>query len=249
MATVKELWSAASELLGHEELTRRFRVWITRLIRVARQKEANLTPDADFENQVTQILADLNSRTGARFRPTDGTKHLIRGRMAEGYTLLDFTRVHEVKAAKWKDDPAMRDYLRPSTLYRPSHFDEYLAEWFKADREREELAKKRAARAQANAAAITQTSAEAARKAAALAAELSRLPWHGFGTWGQFVRHCIQFPDKPSLDTYLAAAPQRLREMREAPRMTIMVLLNQVPAWAEQEYGELKKKHLESSDA
>lgn len=244
MATQKELWSEALALLGEDTLARRFRLWITGLIRVARQKQANLTPDADFEAQVKAILADLNARTGARFTATDKTKHLIRGRVQEGYILRDFTRVHEVKLAKWGSDPVMKDFLRPTTLYAPSHFDEYLAEWYKSDREKTQLAAKRAA-AQAGVERGTSidgsNSPSAALKAARakekqLIAELNSRPWHSLTSWADFVKHTLRFPDPASLEAYLNAAPPRISAMRKAPKMSILVITGQSPLWAEEEY-------------
>jgi hypothetical protein len=38
---IKELWQVARELVGEEELTRRFRGWISTLIRTARIKRQN----------------------------------------------------------------------------------------------------------------------------------------------------------------------------------------------------------------
>lgn len=250
MATQKELWSEALALLGEETLVRRFRLWITGLIRTAKMKEAALTPNAAFEADVKAILDDLNARTGARFTPTDKTKHLLRGRFAEGYVLRDFLRVNEVKAAKWGADPAMRDFVRPTTLYAPSHFDEYLAEWYKSDREKSELAAKRAA-AQAGVERGTSigasSSPSAALKAARakekqLIAELNARPWHSLTSWADFVKHTLRFPDPASLEAYLATAPPRISAMRKAPKMSILIITGQSPLWAEEEYEILKAR-------
>lgn len=259
MASQKELWSEASALLGEETLVRRFRLWITGLIRTAKMKEAALTPNAAFEADVKAILDDLNARTGARFTPTDKTKHLLRGRFAEGYVLRDFLRVNEVKAAKWGADPAMRDFVRPTTLYAPSHFDEYLAEWYKSDRERSELAAKRAAATAAvspdsrpSSPSVAQHSNGRVRPAAVLKkaraeqkqllADLHLRSWDSFVSWADFCRHTISFPDGPSLEAYLALAPPRIRAMRLAPKMSILVVTGQSPAWAEEEYEILKAR-------
>jgi len=243
MATLKELWAIASELLGSEELTRRYHAWITQLIRVSRARQAHLAPDAAFDAEVLAILADLNSRVGSRFRPTDAVRALIRALFAAKYVREDFFKVHAAQHALWAEDPLMRKYLRPSTLYRPSHFDEYLSNWYAAANAAAEHDQKRAAarqRAQKEQPAIDAAAGEAARKARLLAAELSALPWYSFPSWAHFVRHCLQFPDAPTLNAYLAQVPERVRRMRTAPKMGILVLTNQSPAWAESEYAALK---------
>ena len=74
-----------------------------------------------------QIVGHLNERTGKSFKPTsEATRKAIRARFAEGYTLDDFLRVIDTKAAEWMGDPKMEQYLRPSTLFRPANFENYL---------------------------------------------------------------------------------------------------------------------------
>ena len=86
------------------------------------------SPDT-FESDLAEIVDFLNSTVGSRY--TTKNKQLrgyVRARLSEGFTVEDFRTVISTKAAKWKDDPKMRDYLRPSTLFAPSHFEEYLNE-------------------------------------------------------------------------------------------------------------------------
>lgn len=76
-----------------------------------------------------EIIDYLNQKTGKKFRvANNGNRRLIAGRLAEGYTIEDFKTVIDKKVLKWKDNPRMRDYLRPETLFRPCHFDSYLNE-------------------------------------------------------------------------------------------------------------------------
>ena len=51
---------------------------------------------------------------------------MITARLEEGYTVEDFKVVITKKCKEWKNDPKMSTFLRPSTLFAPSHFDEYL---------------------------------------------------------------------------------------------------------------------------
>lgn len=82
-----------------------------------------------FEGDLKAIVDHLNAKVGSRY--TTKNKQLrgyVHARLDEGFTVDDFFTVIDTKAAKWRDDPKMRDYLRPSTLFAPSHFEEYLNE-------------------------------------------------------------------------------------------------------------------------
>ena len=73
-----------------------------------------------------KIIDDLNEKAGTNFKWTSkATQRRINARLKEGYKIEDFKKVHKIKAAQWKGTD-MAQYLRPSTLYRPGHFEEYL---------------------------------------------------------------------------------------------------------------------------
>lgn len=80
------------------------------------------------ERDVTEVIEYLNARSGKQFR-TNGkeTRSLIRARLSSGYTVDDLKAVVDSKCAAWGADQRMREYLRPSTLFAPKKFDEYLA--------------------------------------------------------------------------------------------------------------------------
>ena len=46
----------------------------------------------------------------------------------DGYSFDDFVKVIDCKVSDWKDNPDMNKYLRPSTLFRPGNFENYLNE-------------------------------------------------------------------------------------------------------------------------
>ena len=76
-----------------------------------------------------EIIGYLNVKTGKAFKDTSkATRSLIRARMAEGYTVDDFKRVIDNKAASWLNDPKMDAYLQPSTLFGKTKFEGYLNE-------------------------------------------------------------------------------------------------------------------------
>lgn len=72
-----------------------------------------------------EIIRYLNEKAGTHYRDSKETVRLINARTKEGFTVDDFKKVIDKKVKEWKgSDRAM--YLRPSTLFAPSHFEEYL---------------------------------------------------------------------------------------------------------------------------
>lgn len=241
MAELKELWQMAEELVGKDDLARRCRMWLSTIIRKERIKRQNSDSGALFDEDVLSILSDLNRRTGSRFGATDTAKHMISSLLKRGYTPQDFCRVHEVKTIQWLGDAKMEHCLRPSTLYRPSHFDEYLAQWWKFDRQRRELEDKR--RKASNRQTVThQRVVDTEREA--LIAQLMATPWHAHDSWLDFMRHTVRFPDSDSLQKY--PMPAALRALRQEPGMMIAMVKKAIPPEAEALFDKLKK---ESSNA
>src|SRR5690349_555855 len=72
-------------------------------------------------------IALMNELAGTRFRDHGATVRNLHARHQE-YGAADVQTVVRRKAAAWLGDPRMSRYFRPSTLFRPSHFDEYLNE-------------------------------------------------------------------------------------------------------------------------
>lgn len=75
----------------------------------------------------TRVIDHLNSVTGSNYRATSKeTMSAISARLRDGFTEDDFYRVIDGRVMAWGSDPKMVQYLRPSTLFRPSKFEEYL---------------------------------------------------------------------------------------------------------------------------
>jgi uncharacterized phage protein (TIGR02220 family) len=73
----------------------------------------------------SEIIGHLNGITGKHYKSgSDSIQQLIRARWGEGWRVPDFEHVHSVKAEEWIGTE-MAIYVRPSTLYRKSHFEEY----------------------------------------------------------------------------------------------------------------------------
>lgn len=91
----------------------------------AKAKEKKID-NALLAQAAAQIIGRLNEQTGANYRPeSKATQTKIHARMAEGYTVEDFVAVIDKKCAEWLDDPKMRAYLRPETLFG-TKFESYL---------------------------------------------------------------------------------------------------------------------------
>lgn len=80
-----------------------------------------------FHPDTLAVIEKFNKVTGHRLRGSVYDKRLISGRLGEGHTVDDLVLVAEWKQAEWGSDPRMVQYVRPATLYAPSHFDGYLA--------------------------------------------------------------------------------------------------------------------------
>lgn len=78
------------------------------------------------KESVTTILSYLNEKANRNFK-TD-SNDFISARFSDGYALDDFKKVIDVKIAKWLNDPKMSEFLRPSTLFRKTNFENYLNE-------------------------------------------------------------------------------------------------------------------------
>lgn len=75
---------------------------------------------------VGQVIDYLNEKTGKNFSAkADANKKLIVARLNEGYQEEDFKKVIDNKYIDWQGT-TYETYMRPSTLFAKSHFDDYL---------------------------------------------------------------------------------------------------------------------------
>lgn len=102
---------------------------------IVRQAE----PDISFVENKTAVNNDideykeaieyLNSKTGKKFNPASKNNvSLIQKLFKEKYTSEDIKSVVDYRLETWGDDPKMREYLRPSTIFRLSNFENYVVE-------------------------------------------------------------------------------------------------------------------------
>jgi uncharacterized phage protein (TIGR02220 family) len=96
------------------------------ILRNSKDNKDTIKDNVESEIPFEDIIADLNQKSGKSFKPTtDATRKAISARWREGYRLPDFQSVHSTKCEEWLGTEYEK-YLRPSTLYRPSHFESYL---------------------------------------------------------------------------------------------------------------------------
>ena len=74
-----------------------------------------------------EIINYLNRRMGTSYKPdSKGIKSILDPRLKDGYTVEDCKTVIDNMILACGSDDKMRQYIRPSTLFRPSHIDSYL---------------------------------------------------------------------------------------------------------------------------
>ena len=76
---------------------------------------------------ISEVIEYFNDKLGTRYttksRQING---FISGREKDGYGLADFKKVIDGRITAWKNDPKMSEFLRPSTLFSPTNFEQYL---------------------------------------------------------------------------------------------------------------------------
>lgn len=80
-----------------------------------------------FNNIYVEIIDYLNKKTNKRYSSNaKSNKDLIDSLLKEGRTIENFKHVIDVKCNDWLDDSKWGEYLRPSTLFKSSNFDNYI---------------------------------------------------------------------------------------------------------------------------
>jgi uncharacterized phage protein (TIGR02220 family) len=78
---------------------------------------------------VVSVIEYLNDKANKQYKASaKPTVQLVNARFSEGYTVADFKKVIDTKAKEWLNDPHWQKYLRPSTLFNSTNFENYLQE-------------------------------------------------------------------------------------------------------------------------
>jgi uncharacterized phage protein (TIGR02220 family) len=125
--------------------THALRLKRARARREEKRRDSSLRPKKDSEKtpqtpqgvrgQAREILEFLNEKSGAKFRPVPTTIDPIVARLKSGASVSDCRAVIARQAREWNGNPDMAKYLRPSTLFRASKFEDYLGRVRAADEE------------------------------------------------------------------------------------------------------------------
>lgn len=98
---------------------------------LGRKSPLSLVPKAAEELEpAKKILEEFNRITGKSLRPVDGNLKWIRARLAESDppNFDEISKMIQLKNFKWKENPDMKRYIRPETLFNASKFDVYIQE-------------------------------------------------------------------------------------------------------------------------
>lgn len=83
--------------------------------------------DKETSDFVDSVILYLNFKAEKGFRNTNASAKFIIARLREKYTLDDFKRVIDTKCSQWLNTDFDK-FLRPSTLFSATKFQEYLEE-------------------------------------------------------------------------------------------------------------------------
>lgn len=89
------------------------------------QPAAQTNPEVLITDQAKAVLKHLNLVTGSRYQTSKSSLENIRARLHDGFTPEQLVLTVDYLTAKWGNDLAMSDYLRPSTLFGPTKFPGY----------------------------------------------------------------------------------------------------------------------------
>lgn len=90
-------------------------------------KKTNKKKSKTHPEEVRQIVEYFNHVCGTNYKyQSKATAEMINARLNDGFTVEDFHKVIDKKHAEWSNDSYWCKFLRPETLFRPSHFESYL---------------------------------------------------------------------------------------------------------------------------
>lgn len=119
------------------ELTPQSKVKYSRVKKELHCEGSTERPANPSHDTATQILEFLNHKTGKNFRAFNGLNgtrkpsaslELVLARLRDGISEDDLRGVVARKAREWKDDPEMKKFLRPATLFNRTKCDQYVGE-------------------------------------------------------------------------------------------------------------------------
>ena len=93
-----------------------------------KEKEKNSAKKKEKDQQIKEVVEYLNLKANRKYRPeTTKTKSLISARLKD-YTVEDLKAVIDFKVTEWLDNEKMNKFLRPTTLFSETNFENYINE-------------------------------------------------------------------------------------------------------------------------
>lgn len=81
--------------------------------------------DDGMKEAACRVIDHFNERAGRMYRHSRTTIKPVLARLKEGYTEETLIMIVDEMCRRWKGDPVMESNLKPSTLFRPSHIEDY----------------------------------------------------------------------------------------------------------------------------
>jgi len=83
----------------------------------------------EHEDKIEEVIKRFNEMTGLNLSiNTASHRTIISGRLNDGHSVETLLAVVAWKQKEWSKDEKMKKYIRPSTLFNPGKFDNYLNE-------------------------------------------------------------------------------------------------------------------------
>ena len=91
--------------------------------------EDNIDNNNIIADECKSVLQHLNQASGFKYKPVSSNLRLIAARLRD-YTCSELCAMIDYMCKQWLTNDSMKPYLRPSTLFRASNCDNYVA-WSK----------------------------------------------------------------------------------------------------------------------
>lgn len=94
----------------------------------SKQETVNKEKEKALSISIDDVMNHLNLITGKSFKAVDANAKLIKARFEEGHTVEDIKAVINRQNTLWPEGDPYRQYMRPSTLFNATKFNQYVGE-------------------------------------------------------------------------------------------------------------------------
>jgi len=77
-------------------------------------------PNAEEQAVIVSAVSYLNLKAKTRYKESRQTARTILARLRSGFTLADLKKAVDSRVAAWINDPRMKQYIRPITVWGPN---------------------------------------------------------------------------------------------------------------------------------